>query len=192
MGFGAIIFAILNLVWTSKQKNSKWFGFISLSLTALTACSFYSDAAVQVTAEDWGALMDILPSMSKTLWICVILSILVNSITLLGDKKWFNFSLSSQWWKAGASVKMSPPLLYLILLFGLLFCFPLPLLSDRSYGGLNLKDCKIAHRCLKTRNRGYFSKATFAYPQRAARKAPIFAFSYGAAPREITRRAAEV
>ena len=50
MGFGAIIFAILNLVWTSKQKNSKWFGFISLSLTALTACSFYSDAAVQVTA----------------------------------------------------------------------------------------------------------------------------------------------
>ena len=26
MGFGAIIFAILNLVWTSKQKNSKWFG----------------------------------------------------------------------------------------------------------------------------------------------------------------------
>ena len=54
MGFGAIIFAILNLVWTSKQKNSKWFGFISLSLTALTACSFYSDAAVQVAAEDWG------------------------------------------------------------------------------------------------------------------------------------------
>ena len=87
MGFGAIIFAILNLVWTSKQKNSKWFGFISLSLTALTACSFYSDAAVQVADEDWGAIMDILPSMSKTLWICVILSILVNSITLLGDRK---------------------------------------------------------------------------------------------------------
>ena len=88
MGFGAIIFAILNLVWTSKQKNSKWFGFISLSLTALTACSFYSDAAVQVAAEDWGALMDdILPSMSKMLWICVIISIVVNSITLLEDNK---------------------------------------------------------------------------------------------------------
>lgn len=87
MGFGAIIFAILNLVWTYKQKNSKWFGFISLSLTALTACSFYSDAAVQVANEDWSALMDILPSMSKTLWICVIISILVNSITLLGDNK---------------------------------------------------------------------------------------------------------
>ena len=87
MGFGAIIFAILNLAWTSKQKNSKWFGFISLSLTALTACSFYSDAAVRVAHEDWGGLMDILPSMSKALWICVIISILVNSITLLGEKK---------------------------------------------------------------------------------------------------------
>ena len=87
MGFGAIIFAILNLVWTSKQKNSKWFGFISLSLTALTACSFYSDAAMQVAKEDWGGLMDVLPSMSKALWVCVIISILVNSVTFLGDKK---------------------------------------------------------------------------------------------------------
>ena len=87
LGAGAIIFAILNLAWTFKQKRSKWFGFISLSMTALTACSFYSDAAVRTANEDWGGLMDILPTMSKTLWICVILSILVNSITLLGDKK---------------------------------------------------------------------------------------------------------
>ena len=87
MGVGAIIFAILNLVWLFKQKSSKWFGFISLSLTALTVCAFYSDAAVRVINEDWGGLMDILPSMSKALWICVILSILANSIMLLGDKK---------------------------------------------------------------------------------------------------------
>lgn len=87
MGAGAIIFAILNLVWLFKQKSSKWFGFISLSLTALTVCAFYSDAAMRVINEDWGGLMDILPSMSKALWICVIISILVNSIMLLGDKK---------------------------------------------------------------------------------------------------------
>ena len=87
MGVGAIIFAILNLVWLFKQKSSKWFGFISLSLTALTVCAFYSDAAVRVINEDWGGLMDILPSMSKALWICVIISILANSIMLLGDKK---------------------------------------------------------------------------------------------------------
>ncbi len=87
MGAGAIIFAILNLVWSFQQKSSKWFGFISLSLTALTVCAFYSDAAMRVVNEDWGGLMDILPSMSKALWICVILSILVNSMMLLGDKK---------------------------------------------------------------------------------------------------------
>ena len=33
VGAGAIIFAILNLTWAFKQKKSKWFGFISLSLT---------------------------------------------------------------------------------------------------------------------------------------------------------------
>lgn len=87
MGVGAIIFAILNLVWLFKQKSSKWFGFISLSLTALTVCAFYSDAAMRVINEDWGGLMDILPSMSKALWICVIISFLANSIMLLGDKK---------------------------------------------------------------------------------------------------------
>ena len=87
MGAGAIVFAILNLAWAAKQKKSKCFGFISLSLTALTACSFYSDAAMQVVNEDWGGLMDVLPSMSKMLWICVIISIVVNSITLLGDNK---------------------------------------------------------------------------------------------------------
>ena len=87
MGAGAIIFAILNLAWAAKQKKSNWFSFISLSLTALTACSFYSDAAMQVVNEDWGGLMDVLPSMSKMLWICVIISIVVNSITLLGDNK---------------------------------------------------------------------------------------------------------
>ena len=87
MGAGAIIFTILNLVWLFKQKSSKWFGFISLSLTALTVCAFYSDAAMRVINEDWGGLMDILPSTSKALWICVIISILANSIMLLGDKK---------------------------------------------------------------------------------------------------------
>ena len=87
VGAGAIIFAILNLMWAFKQKRSKWFGFISLSLTALTPCLFYSDAAMRVSNEDWGGLTDIVPFMSKALWVYVIISILVNSITLLGGKK---------------------------------------------------------------------------------------------------------
>ncbi len=87
VGAGAIIFAILNLTWAFKKKRTKWFGFISLSLTALTACLFYSDATMRVSNEDWGGLTDILPFMSKALWVYVIISIFVNSITLLGDKK---------------------------------------------------------------------------------------------------------
>lgn len=87
LGFGAIIFAILNVVWFTQKKESKLFRFFSLSLTALTMCAFYSDGAVRVVNEDWGGLMDIMPTMSKVLWGCVILSILTNSISLFSEKK---------------------------------------------------------------------------------------------------------
>lgn len=88
-GISAIIFAVLNIIWTfnNKNKNVKWFRFISLSLTALTVCAFYADAAMRVTKEDWGGLMDIMPTMSKSLWFCVILSIVINSISLFRDKE---------------------------------------------------------------------------------------------------------
>lgn len=87
LGFGAIVFAILNLVWFIKKKGTKLFRFFSLSLTALTICAFYSDGAVRVVNEDWGGLMDVMPTMSKVLWICVLLSILINSISLFREKK---------------------------------------------------------------------------------------------------------
>lgn len=45
-GIGAIIFAILNLVWSFQNKESKWFRFASLALTALTVCAVYSDDAM--------------------------------------------------------------------------------------------------------------------------------------------------
>lgn len=88
-GISAIILAVLNIVWTlnNRNKKAKWFRFISLSLTALTVCAFYSDAAIRVAKEDWGGLMDIMPTMSKSLWFCVILSITINSISLFKDKK---------------------------------------------------------------------------------------------------------
>lgn len=86
-GIGAIIFAILNLIWTFQNKSAKWFRFISLSLSALTLCAFYSDGAVRVANEDWGGLMDIMPAMSAALWVCTIASILINSISLFKEKK---------------------------------------------------------------------------------------------------------
>lgn len=87
LGVGAIFFAILNVFAGKGNNASKWFGFISLSLTALTVCSFYYDAALLVVKEDWSALSDILPTISKLLWACVVVSIIVNSIPFFRTAK---------------------------------------------------------------------------------------------------------
>ncbi|MDO5755090.1 MAG: hypothetical protein Q4P28_02530 [Tissierellia bacterium] len=81
-GICAIIFAILNLLWSFQKKDAKWFRFLSISFTALTVCATYSDEASRVVAGNFSGLMDIMPTMSKILWICVILSILLNSLSL--------------------------------------------------------------------------------------------------------------
>lgn len=57
-----------------------------MGLTGLTVCSFYSDAARRVAVEDWVGLMDILSTMSKVLWVCVILSIVINGTPFLLNK----------------------------------------------------------------------------------------------------------
>ena len=82
LGCSAIVTAILNVIWTLRDKDAKWFRFISLSLTALTLCAFYSADAVWVLHEDWSALMDVVPTMSKALWVLTIASIFINSISL--------------------------------------------------------------------------------------------------------------
>ncbi len=85
-GIGAIIFAVLNIVWTFQNKKAKWFRFLSLAFTALTLCAFYADGASRVAHEDWGGLMDIMPTMSTALWVCTVASILTNSISLFKEK----------------------------------------------------------------------------------------------------------
>lgn len=82
LGVAAIITAILNVVWTVRNQDARWFRFISLSLTALTLCAEYSLVKNWVLKEDWSALTDVVPGMSKTLWILTIASILINIISL--------------------------------------------------------------------------------------------------------------
>lgn len=82
LGIVSIIFALLNVIFAIKNKSSKWYRFCSLSLTALTVCAFYSEAASRVIKEDWAGLMDTMPTMNKALWILVILSIAINSVSL--------------------------------------------------------------------------------------------------------------
>ncbi|MFR7349695.1 hypothetical protein [Peptoniphilus sp.] len=81
-GIGAIIFALLNVITTIKNKNAERYRFLSLSLTFLTVCAFYFDGVSRVIKEDWSGLMDIMPTMSKALWVLVILSITVNSVSI--------------------------------------------------------------------------------------------------------------
>ncbi len=86
-GFGAVTFAILNLLWFFNDKEPERFRFISLSLSLLTVCSFYSDAAMRVINKDWTGLADIMPTVSGYLWVCVISSVVINSVSLFKRKK---------------------------------------------------------------------------------------------------------
>ena len=87
LGIGAIVFTVLNLVWTLNDKNAEWFRFAGLALTALTVCAFYADGAGRVAAEDWSGLMDTMPTMSRALWACTVVSILLNCISLFRRKE---------------------------------------------------------------------------------------------------------
>lgn len=87
LGIGAIIFAFLNLIYGLTERQHKWFGFISMSLTALTVCAFYSDGAGRVIRQDFAGLMDVMPTMSRMLWICVVISIVINGFPLFINRK---------------------------------------------------------------------------------------------------------
>ena len=71
----------------AEQLNGIYAELAGLALTALTLCAFYADGAGRVVAEDWGGLMDIMPTMNKALWVCTVISILLNSVSLFKGKE---------------------------------------------------------------------------------------------------------
>jgi len=81
-GIAAIFTAILNLAWTFMRRDAKYFRFASLAYTAFTLCAFLSQVNKWVLVKDWSALMDVLPSVSKMMWILVIASVIINSVSL--------------------------------------------------------------------------------------------------------------
>lgn len=87
LGVSAIIMTILNIVLTLTHRDTKWLGYISLSLTALTLCALHSQTAQWVLTEDWSALMDVIPAMTRILWFLTIGSIVINGISLLRKNK---------------------------------------------------------------------------------------------------------
>lgn len=85
-GIGAGIALVLNLIFYKTNGRADIFRFISVSLTALTVCAFYAQNKTWVINEDWGALMDVVPTTATMLWILVFASILINSVSLIKRK----------------------------------------------------------------------------------------------------------
>ena len=84
-GVGAAAFAFINLAKPCKHREV--FRWASLSLTALALCAFYADGAARVLKEDWGGLMDTMPTLSRALWILTILSIALNGVDLFNASR---------------------------------------------------------------------------------------------------------
>ena len=88
LGGAAIVTAILQVVACVRgHRSAKWLSYASLSLTALTLCTFFSGAAGWALQEKWDSLIDVLPALSKILWVLTICSILVNSVSLFRKEK---------------------------------------------------------------------------------------------------------
>ena len=81
-GITAIVAAILNVIWTVRHREAKWFRFISLSFTALTLCAYYSLAKQWVLSNAADQLLDVMPTLSDVLWFLTITSIMLNGICL--------------------------------------------------------------------------------------------------------------
>ena len=81
-GVIAMVTAMLNVIWTLRHREAKWFRFSSLAFTVFTLCAFYAQAAHWVSVKDWSALQDVLPITSKALWFLTMASVVINSISL--------------------------------------------------------------------------------------------------------------
>ena len=81
-GIVGIVAAIFNVIWTLRQKDAKWFRYISMAFTALTVCSFYSLAYQWVITKQADQLLDIMPTLSSVLWFLTIASITINGVSL--------------------------------------------------------------------------------------------------------------
>ena len=81
-GLAAILFAILNVIWTLRHRDAKWFRYFSLSFTILTLCAEYSQVSHWVAREDWSALLDVIPYTSDSICGLAVASILINGISL--------------------------------------------------------------------------------------------------------------
>lgn len=87
LGLIAIAATCINLFMYAIGKDYKLAMAIGLSFTALTVVADYSMVSSWVKAEDWSALLDVVPTMAAVLWVLTILSILLNITPILLELK---------------------------------------------------------------------------------------------------------
>lgn len=86
-GLVAIAATCINLFMYAIGKDYKLAMATGLSFTALTVVADYSMVSSWVKAEDWSALLDVVPIMAAALWVLTILSILLNITPILLELK---------------------------------------------------------------------------------------------------------
>ncbi|WP_153722991.1 hypothetical protein [Sporosarcina cascadiensis] len=87
LGLIAITATCINLYMYGSGKDYKLAMAMGLSFTALTVVADYRMVSDWVKAEDWAALLDVVPTMEAALWILTILSILLNVTPILLELK---------------------------------------------------------------------------------------------------------
>lgn len=91
-GVIAIIATFVNLYLYIKGKNYHLAMAIGLSFTSLTLVASYNMVSDWINNQDWVALLDVVPTMSRAFWILTIISILLNImpifLTLNKKIKW--------------------------------------------------------------------------------------------------------
>lgn len=85
-GLIAIAATCLNLYLYTIGKDYKLAMAMGLAFTALTVVADYSMVSNWVKAEDWSALMDVVPIMAAALWVLTIISILLNIAPVLLER----------------------------------------------------------------------------------------------------------
>lgn len=87
IGIIAIAATGVNLYLYQAGKDCKLAMAMGLSFTALELCSEYSLVSMWVKAEDWSALLDVVPGMERALWVLTIISIVLNITPILLERK---------------------------------------------------------------------------------------------------------
>lgn len=86
LGVIALVATFINLYMYGIGKDYKLAMAMGLSFTALTLVAEYRMVSEWVEAEDWSALLDVVPTMETALWILTIISILLNITPILLDR----------------------------------------------------------------------------------------------------------